>query len=80
MKAALTQWCNLTKESAIKALEKFAKSLESHQTGILNYCLYPINTAKLEAINNKIGLVRRRAYGFHDQHYFILKIFQASGF
>jgi transposase len=75
MEKALTQWCSLAKESGIKALEKFAKTLETHRTGILNYCVYPINTAKLEATNNTIGLIRRKAYGFHDKDYFILKIF-----
>ncbi|MGA9141800.1 MAG: transposase, partial [Methanocella sp.] len=30
--------------------------------------------------NNKIGLVKRRAYGFHDLEYFKLKIIQACGY
>jgi len=32
---------------------------------------------KLEGVNNKIKVIKRKAYGFHDLRYFTLKIFQA---
>jgi transposase len=38
---------------------------------------YPINTSKLEGINNKIKVIKRKAYGYHDLRYFTLKIYQA---
>ena len=34
-------------------------------------------TGKLEGINNKIKVIKRKAYGFHDLRYFTLKIYQA---
>ena len=32
-----------------------------------------------EGMNNKIKAVKRRAYGYRDPAYFILKIYQACG-
>jgi len=31
----------------------------------------------LEGVNNKIKVIKRKAYGFHDLRYFTLKIYQA---
>ena len=76
---ALAQWCELANESRIPLLKRYAEFLQKHQRGLFNYCLYSINTAKIEATNNTIGLIRRNAYGFHDMEYFVLKIFQAAG-
>ncbi len=51
--------------------------LERHRYGILNHFDYPIHTGKLEGVNNKIKIIKRKAYGFHDLRCFNLKIFQA---
>jgi transposase len=51
--------------------------LERHRYGILNHCDCPIHTGKLEEHNNKIKVINRNAYGFHDLRYFTLKIYQA---
>lgn len=57
--------------------ERYARRLEHYGYGILNHCDYPIHTSKLERINNKIKVIKRRAYGFHGLGYFALKIQQA---
>jgi len=75
--SALRQWCALARESEIPELDKFATSLEKHSVGLLNYCFYPIHTGIIEAYNNTIGVVKRKARGFHDEEYFKIKIFQA---
>lgn len=59
------------------AVNKFAATLERYSYGILNHCDYPIHTGKLEGVNNKIKVIKRKAYGNHDQRYFSLKIIQA---
>jgi transposase len=59
-----------------RALNKFAAMLERHRYGILNQCDYPIHTGLLEGVNNKIKVIKRKAYGCHDLRYFTLKIFQ----
>jgi len=32
---------------------------------------------RLEGVNNKIKVIKRKAYGYHDFRYFSLKIIQA---
>jgi len=64
---------------------KFATRLLHHAEGILNYFRYPISTAMVEGINNKIKVVKRKAnkikvvkrkaYGYRDVEYFKLKIY-----
>lgn len=75
---ALDNWCEMAYESNIQPLMDFADMLKSHRPGLWSYCLYPINTAIIEVNNRKVGLIRRKACGFHDLKYFILKIFQAD--
>jgi transposase len=71
---ALDQWCALAHASGIPALATFARNLCRHEKGIVNHCRYPIHTGRLEGINNKIKVIKRQAYGFRDDAYFILKI------
>ncbi|MFO7865359.1 MAG: transposase, partial [Candidatus Aminicenantes bacterium] len=49
--------------------------LRRHAWGILNYFDFPISTAKVEGINNRIKVIKRRAYGYRDIDYFKLKIY-----
>lgn len=35
---------------------------------------YPIHTSRIEAVNNKIKVIKRRSYGFHDPLHFALKV------
>ena len=74
---ALDQWCALARSLKQKSLTAFARMLQRHREGILNHCDYPIHTGKLEGVNNKIKVIKRKAYGFHDLRYFTLKIYQA---
>jgi len=74
---ALQAWCALAREVGHPELVQFARSLERHREGILNHCEYPIHNSKLEGINNKIKLIKRQAYGFRDERYFMLKVKQA---
>ena len=74
---ALDEWCALARALNYRAVSKFAQTLERYRYGILNHCEYSIHTGKLEGVNNKIKVIKRKAYGFHDLHYFSLKIFQA---
>jgi transposase len=71
---ALAQWCALAEASGLRALQTFAKNLWRHAEGIINHCRYPLHTGRLEGINNKIKVIKRMAYGFRDDAYFMLKI------
>ncbi len=67
-------WCSLAFQSKIKPVIKFAKTLTRYAYGIISYCRFPIHTSRLEGINNKIKVIKRKAYGFHDIEYFSLII------
>lgn len=74
----LTYWCQLALETKCKELIQFVKMLLKYSYGIINHCKYQIHTSKLEGINNKIKVIKRKAYGFNDLEYFSLKIIQAT--
>jgi transposase len=66
--------CEMAYESYIKPVVTFAKMLKNYAYGIYNHCLYPLHTSRLEGINNKIKVIKRKAYGYHDLEYFSLII------
>jgi transposase len=74
---ALDHWCSLASSINHRSVNTFVKVLERYRYGILNHCQYPIQTGKLEGVNNKIKVIKRKAYGYHDLRYFTLKIYQA---
>lgn len=71
---ALERWHDLALQSGIAPLVRFARNLLRHTDGILNHCHYPLHTGRLEGVNNKIKVLKRIAYGYRDQAYFMLKI------
>lgn len=75
MEAFMKDWCEKAEQSAIGQLIKMAKTLRLHASGILAYSRHPITSGKLEGINNKIKTLTKRSYGFHDENFFILKLF-----
>ena len=78
MKSALEAWCELADESGLRYLKQFAKSLRRHCVGICNYAKYKLTSARIEAGNISIGMIRKRARGIRDTEYFKLKIRQSS--
>jgi transposase len=77
VKEALDDWCAMADQIDHPAVKTFAQQLRHAEYGILNHAQYPIGTSRLEGINNKIKVIKRKAYGFHDDRYFILKVKQA---
>ena len=78
MQTTLETWCQLADETDMTYIKKFAKSLRRHSVGICNYAKYHLTTARIEAGNVGIGLIRKRARGIRDTEYFALKIRQLS--
>lgn len=70
----LDYWVKKVFKTKVFAMYKFANSLLAHRTGILNYFKHYITTAAVEGINNKIKVLKRKAYGYRDNEYFGLKI------
>jgi len=56
-------------------LKDAARQLSAWKRLILNWHHHPISTGKLEAINRKIGTLQRNAYGYRDDEYLKLRIF-----
>ena len=56
----------------------FERLLNSHFEGIIAHATYDISAAKIEGINNKIKTLRRHGYGYPDDEYFFLKLFDMS--
>jgi transposase len=74
---ALAEWCAVARQDGHPKLVKFAEKLERHRQGIIAHCRHRLHTSKLEGVNNKIKVIKRIAYGFHDLDYFALKVKQA---
>ena len=75
----LTDWCRKCQESGLIHFKKLAKRLNRWKDGIISFFKYRITNAVSEGINNKIKVIKRRSYGFHDMDYFFNKILQATG-
>lgn len=78
MALQLDQWCELAEQTDMTYIRSFAKSLQKHKTGICNYAKHQLTSARIEAGNVSIGMIRKRARGISDTDYFKLKIRQTS--
>ena len=59
-------------ETKLQPFVKVANTLMASRTGILAWYDAPVTNAILEGINNKIKVMKRRAYGYRDDEYFKL--------
>jgi len=71
----LTAWIREADSSGIRILKDAAKKLLIWKPFILNWHKHRISTGKLEAINCKIGTLQRNAYGYRDEEYLKLRIY-----
>jgi transposase len=75
----LREWMGRCIRSRLEPFIRLAKRLGRWSAGILAYFRHRITNAVSEGINNKIKVLKRRSYGFHDLRYFMLKILEATG-
>lgn len=68
-------WIIQALSSGVEQLAKTARTLIHYCQGLLSYFDHKIDNGKAEGINNKIKVLKRSAYGFHDQDYFKLKLY-----
>ena len=71
-----TAWRRSLRWQRLPSFDKFARLVERHGDGIEAYC-HDENKVALgfvEALNNRIRMLQRRACGFRDEEYFRLKI------
>jgi transposase len=72
---ALNDWCKQADASQVPELRSMARTIRRHVDGILGYWTKHLTSAAMEGFNNKIRWLIRQAYGYGDQQYFTLKIF-----
>ena len=78
MANAIDEVIGLCEESKNKHLLWFKRLLTKHYEGIISHATYKISAGKIEGINNKIKTLRRQGYGYPDDEYFFLKLFDMS--
>ena len=63
---ALTAWVNWARHCRIPAFVELQRKIVRHWNAIINTIEYGLTNARIEAINNKIKLSIRMAYGFRN--------------
>ncbi|QBG46810.1 hypothetical protein EGM51_05145 [Verrucomicrobia bacterium S94] len=75
-KLAFEKWCAMAEESGIACLKTMAKTIRQRMNGLLAYWNHGcLTSASQEGFNNKIGWLTRQAYGYRDERYLHLKIY-----
>ena len=64
--AELDQWLWWASHSRIPAFKALYKKIKLHKSHILNTIRLGMSNARIEATNNKIKLIIRKAYGFRN--------------
>lgn len=62
----LKRWLWRSSHSRIPAFKELYQKIKRHKTHILNTIKYGMSNARIEATNNKIKLIIRKAYGFRN--------------
>lgn len=70
----LKLWCEQAMETKLGPLIKFTNMPKAHRTSIVNWYKHLISTGPLEGMNNKIKVLKKKAYGYRDLESFNLKI------
>lgn len=78
MAGAITEIMDMCMATGNKHLLWFRRLLDNHFEGIIAHATYNISAGKIEGVNNRIKTLRRQGYGYPDDDYFFLKLFDAS--
>lgn len=78
MAEKITDIIDLCEATNSKPLRWFGRLLLNHFEGIIAHATYPISSGKVEGINQRIKTLRRQGYGYPDDEYFFLKLFDMS--
>ena len=75
-RAAFVLWCEKAEASAIHCLKQMAKTIRKRIEGLLGFWKHDrMTSASQEGFNNKIGWLTRQAYGYRDEAFLHLKIY-----
>lgn len=71
-------WFENIYSNGLEEFNEVINTMQHYLEGILNYFRYGMTNAIAEGFNTKINVIKRRAFGFKDLEYFMLKIYQSS--
>lgn len=75
-RTAFALWCEKAEASTVKCLKQMAKTIRKRIDGLLAFWKHDkITNASQEGFNNKIGWLTRQAYGYRDEQFLHLKIY-----
>jgi len=75
-RTAFLLWCEKAEASGVRCLKQMARTIRKRLHGLLAFWRHNrITSASQEGFNNKIGWLTRQAYGYRDEKYLILKIY-----
>jgi transposase len=74
----LYSWMENILSNSMEEFYGVMNTIRDHLEGVLNYFRYGMTNAIAEGFNTKINILKRRAFGFRDIEYFMLKIVQQS--
>lgn len=78
MAEAIIEIMELCKVTGTHHFRWFRNLIDTLFEGIIAHATYLISSGKVEGINNKIKTLRRQGYGYPDDEYFFLKLFDIS--
>lgn len=71
----MESWLAWACRSKLRPFVKLARTIRAHRAGILAAIDLGLSNGRLEGLNNKIGMLKHRAYGFHSAAALIAMIF-----
>lgn len=71
----LDAWLAWASRSKLRPFVKLARTLRKYREGIVAAIDLGLSNGRLEGLNNKIGMLKHRAYGFHSAAALIAMIF-----
>jgi transposase len=78
IKERIDIWLSNILSNGIEEFYSVLNTIKNYMYGILNYFRYGMTNAIAEGFNTKINVIKRRAYGYSDIEYFMLKIYQST--
>ena len=70
----LREWLAAAQASGVRAIEEFGRFVKRWWEPILNYFVNRTTNGRVEGLNNKIKLIKRRAFGFRVDDHFRLRV------
>jgi len=71
----LRSWSSWATRSRLRPFVRVARTLRRYRDGVLAAIRLRLSNGRLEGLNNKIGVLKHRAYGFHSAAALIAMVF-----